>query len=65
LSVEGRPAAVFVDATDGAKLASAVSRILADPALRNELRQNAKGLRSRYSVEMMVEEYAQILDRAI
>jgi glycosyltransferase involved in cell wall biosynthesis len=65
LSVEGKPAAVFVDAADGAKLASAVSRILADPALRNELRQNAKGLRSRYSVEMMVEEYAQILDRAI
>lgn len=65
LSVEGKPAAVFVDAADEAKLSAAVSSILTDKALSNELRQNAKGLRSRYSVETMVEEYVQILDQAI
>ncbi len=65
LSVEGKPAALFVDASDNAKLSSAVSRMLTDHALRNELRQNAKGLRARYSVETMVEEYVQILDQVI
>jgi glycosyltransferase involved in cell wall biosynthesis len=65
LSVEGKPAALFVDAADHDQLFSAVSRILGDEALRNELRQNAKGLRSRYSVETMVEEYVQILDQVI
>lgn len=65
LSVDGKPAALFVDAADNAKLSAAVSRILTDKALSNELRQNAKGLRSRYSVETMVDEYVQILEQAI
>jgi glycosyltransferase involved in cell wall biosynthesis len=65
LSVDGKPAAIFVDATDNAKLSSAVSRVLTDDALRDELRRNARGLRSRYSVETMVEEYVQILDQTI
>jgi len=65
LSVEGKPAALFVDAADHDKLLSAVSRILKDEALRNELRQNAEGLRTRYSLETMVEEYVQILDQTI
>jgi glycosyltransferase involved in cell wall biosynthesis len=65
LSVEGKPAALFVDAADHDKLLSTVSRMLTDEALRNELRQNAKGLRSRYSVETMVEEYVQILNQTI
>ena len=65
LSVEGKPAALFVDAADHDKLLSAVSRILTDEALRNELRQNAEGLRTRYSLETMVEEYVQILDQTI
>jgi glycosyltransferase involved in cell wall biosynthesis len=65
LSVDGKPVALFVDAADNAKLSAAVSRMLTDEALRNELLQNAKSLRSRYSVETMVEEYVQILDQAI
>ncbi|MBK3659709.1 glycosyltransferase family 4 protein [Bradyrhizobium diazoefficiens] len=65
LSVEGRPAALFVDSSDGAKLFEAVSRVLTDQSLSSELRQNAKGLRSRYSVETMIEEYVQILNQAI
>ncbi len=65
LSVDGQPAALFVDAADNAKLSAAVSRILTDETLSNELRQNAKGLRSRYSIETMIEEYVQILDQAM
>jgi len=65
LSVEGRPAALFVDATDDVKLSEAVARVLTDQALSNELRRNAKGLKSRYSVETMVEQYVQMIDQAI
>ncbi|OAF14924.1 glycosyl transferase [Bradyrhizobium centrolobii] len=65
LSFEGRPTALFVDASDHAKLSAAVSTILTDQTLSDELRQNAKGLKSRYSVDAMVEEYVQILSQAI
>ncbi|MBH5399780.1 glycosyltransferase family 4 protein [Bradyrhizobium sp. CNPSo 4010] len=65
LSYEGRPTALFVDASDHAKLSAAVSRLLTDEQLRDELRQNAKGLRLRYSVDAMVEEYVRILDRVV
>ncbi|AWM00513.1 glycosyltransferase family 4 protein [Bradyrhizobium amphicarpaeae] len=65
LSYEGRPTALFVDASDHAKLSAAVSRLLMDRQLRDELRQNAKGLRLRYSVEAMVEEYVRILGQVV
>jgi glycosyltransferase involved in cell wall biosynthesis len=65
LSVEGKPTALFVDASDHTKLSAAVSRLLTDQTLSDELRQNAKGLRSRYSVDAMVEEYVQILNQVI
>jgi glycosyltransferase involved in cell wall biosynthesis len=65
LSFEGKPAALFVGASDTATLADAVSRILADQALSGELRRNARGLSVRYSVGKMVNEYAAILDQAI
>ncbi|RXT42759.1 glycosyltransferase family 4 protein [Bradyrhizobium betae] len=65
LSFEGRPTALFVDASDHAKLSAAVSRLLTDQPLSNELRQTAKGLRLRYSVDAMVEEYIRILDQVI
>jgi glycosyltransferase involved in cell wall biosynthesis len=61
LSYEGKPTALFVDASDHAKLSAAVSRLLTDQHLSGELRQNAKGLRLRYSVDAMVEEYVRIL----
>jgi L-malate glycosyltransferase len=64
LSYQGEPAAVFVDASDSAMLAAAVSRVLEDTALNNTLRQNAKGLRVRYSVDAMVDDYVRILQDA-
>ncbi|OKO85010.1 glycosyl transferase [Bradyrhizobium sp. NAS80.1] len=65
LSFEGKPTALFVDASDHAKLSAAVSRLLTDQTLSDELRQNAKGLRLRYSVDAMVEEYVKILNQVI
>nr|WP_249139173.1 glycosyltransferase family 4 protein [Bradyrhizobium japonicum] len=65
LSYDGRPTALFVDASDHAKLSAAVSKMLTDKPLSDELRQNAKGLRLRYSVDAMVEEYVRILDQVI
>lgn len=65
LSYKGRPTALFVDASDHGKLSAAVSTLLTDKQLSDELRQNAKGLRLRYSVDAMVEEYVRILDQVI
>ncbi|WBL81307.1 glycosyltransferase family 4 protein [Bradyrhizobium xenonodulans] len=65
LSFEGRPTALFVDASDQAKLSAAVSRLLTDQALSDELQQNARGLRLRYSVDAMVEEYVKILSEVV
>ncbi|KYK43244.1 glycosyl transferase [Bradyrhizobium liaoningense] len=65
LSYEGRPTALFVDASDHAKLSAAVSTLLTDKHLSDELRQNAKGLRLRYSVDAMVDEYVRILEQVI
>jgi glycosyltransferase involved in cell wall biosynthesis len=64
LSFEGKPTALFVDASDDAAFSAAVSRILTDTTLTDELRQSARGLRSRYSVDSMVEEYVRILNEA-
>jgi glycosyltransferase involved in cell wall biosynthesis len=64
LSYQGEPAAVFVDASDTAMLAAAVSRVLEDSALNDTLRQKAKGLRLRYSVDAMVDDYVRILQDA-
>lgn len=60
-----RPTALFVDASDHAKLSAAVSTLLTDKHLSDELRQNAKGLRLRYSVDAMVDEYVRILEQVI
>jgi glycosyltransferase involved in cell wall biosynthesis len=65
LSYDGKSAALFVDASDNEKMSAAVSRILTDKALRDELRRNAKGLTSCYSVDAMVSEYVRILDETI
>ena len=65
LSAEGKPAALFVDASDNEKLSTAVSRILNDKNLRDELRRAGKRLTSRYSVDAMVGEYVRVLDETI
>jgi glycosyltransferase involved in cell wall biosynthesis len=64
LSHQGRPAALFVDASDHLKLSAAIAEVLGDQALRETLRQNGLGLRARYSVDTMVDEYIRILDAA-
>jgi glycosyltransferase involved in cell wall biosynthesis len=61
LSFEGKPAAIFVDASDTAGFSSAVLKVLKDKPLSDELRRNGSGLKSRYSVKAMVEAYAEIL----
>jgi glycosyltransferase involved in cell wall biosynthesis len=65
LAYQGSPAALFVDASDSAKFSAAVSRVLEDSTLSETLRQNARGLKARYSVDTMVEEYVRILDDAV
>jgi glycosyltransferase involved in cell wall biosynthesis len=65
LAYQGSPAALFVDASDPAKFSAAVSRVLEDSTLSETLRQNARGLKARYSVDTMVEEYVRILDDAV
>ena len=65
LSYDGKPAALFVDASDHKKLSAAVSRILTDKDLRDDLRRTGKELTSRYSVDAMVSEYVRVLDGAI
>jgi glycosyltransferase involved in cell wall biosynthesis len=62
LSYQGQPAAVFVDAADHVEFLAAVSRLLEDTTLRAALRQSAQGLKTRYSVDTMVEEYVRIIE---
>jgi L-malate glycosyltransferase len=64
LSYQGEPAAVFVDASDPAQLAAAVASVLEDNALSESLRRSAKGLKLRYSVDAMVDDYVRILQDA-
>jgi hypothetical protein len=45
-------------------LAAAVCKVLEDRALNDALRQSAKGLRLRYSVDAMVDDYVRILQDA-
>jgi glycosyltransferase involved in cell wall biosynthesis len=61
LSVEGKPAALFVDASDTAGFSNKVSKVLDDKLLSEQLRRNGNGLKSRYSVDAMVEAYVGIL----
>lgn len=62
LSFEGKPAALFVDASDKTTLSNAVSKVLDDKRLSAELGRNASGLKSRYSVKAMVEAYVGIIE---
>ncbi|WP_420969130.1 glycosyltransferase family 4 protein [Bradyrhizobium sp. B120] len=65
LSYQGQPAAVFVDAANEAEFAAAVSKVLTDRVLSDQLRQSAVGLKSRYSLDAMIEEYVRILGEAV
>jgi glycosyltransferase involved in cell wall biosynthesis len=62
LSPDGKPAALFVDAADNASLSAAVSRVLDDAPLRDELRANASVLKSHYSLKPMVDAYVDLIE---
>jgi glycosyltransferase involved in cell wall biosynthesis len=64
LSPDGRPAALFVDASDTAILSAAVSRVLDDRRLRQELRTNASVLKQHYSLKAMVDAYVELVEAA-
>jgi glycosyltransferase involved in cell wall biosynthesis len=63
LVIDGKPTALFVDPDDTAGFAAAVSSVRGHNGVRNELRQNSEGLKSRYSVNAMVDEYVGILQK--
>jgi glycosyltransferase involved in cell wall biosynthesis len=63
LSSGSEPAALFTDVSKTEAFAVAVSRVLEDETLRAALRQNARQLKSRYSVDAMVGDYEQIFAR--
>lgn len=60
LSSGHEPMALFVDVADTGQFAEAVAHVLGDKTLRATLRDNAQQLKSRYSVEAMVEDYERI-----
>ena len=64
LSYRDEPAAVFVNASDTTMLATAIASVLEDSVLNETLRKNAKGLKLRYSVDAMVDDYVRILQSA-
>jgi L-malate glycosyltransferase len=60
LASGNEPMALFADVANTEQFAAATSRILTDKTLNATLRQNAKQLTSRYSVDTMVDDYERI-----
>ncbi|PYF04172.1 glycosyltransferase involved in cell wall biosynthesis [Rhodopseudomonas faecalis] len=65
LALNGEPAAVLVQAADTAALSAAIDRVLTDHDLRQRLQHNAAGLRARYSVDAMVDDYVKIIEETL
>jgi len=65
LSYQGTPAAMFVDASDTAAMAAAIARVLDDDALGAQLRHAGDGLKTRYSVDAMVDEYVRLIEEPL
>jgi glycosyltransferase involved in cell wall biosynthesis len=61
LSSDGEPAALFVDAGDPRALAAGISRLLTDEVLRQKLQRGAAGLKARYSIDAMIDEYVRVM----
>jgi glycosyltransferase involved in cell wall biosynthesis len=61
LAVDGKPAALFVDAANDRAFSDAIARALDDPSLRADLVVAGHGLRDRYSIARMVDEYERLL----
>ncbi|RJF66617.1 glycosyltransferase family 4 protein [Rhodopseudomonas palustris] len=65
LLYQGEPAAILVDASNPAAFGAAIARVVGDPALAAQLRRAGDGLKTRYSVDAMVDEYVRIIEQAI
>ncbi|WP_245290751.1 glycosyltransferase family 4 protein [Rhodopseudomonas sp. AAP120] len=65
LAYQGEPAAILVDAADTPALGAAIARVLGDGALATQLRRAAEGLKTRYSVDAMVDEYVRLIEQTI
>lgn len=65
LAADGEPAALFCDTANAREFAGKVSLVLDDRRLRDSLRQNARRLKSLYSIDRMVEDYEQIFARVV
>lgn len=57
------PAALFVDAAEPATLGGAIARVLGDPHLAAQLRRSGQALKTRYSVDAMVDAYVDIIEQ--
>lgn len=57
LAVDGKPCALFADANDVEKFANAVARFLREPGLVAKFADAARGLKDRYPLERMIDEY--------
>lgn len=62
LEADGRPAALFVEATDTAAFARAVDTVFTDAAVAKTLRSAGAGLVRRFSLDAMVDTYARLVD---
>jgi glycosyltransferase involved in cell wall biosynthesis len=65
LSYQGEPAALLVDATDPPAFAAAIAAALYDDALRAKLKRSGEGLKLRYSVDAMVDEYVRTIEQTM
>ncbi len=63
LSVDGRAAALFVDAADAAAFAATVARVLAEPDLRADLSTTGRALAARHSLGAMVDAYVALAEQ--
>jgi glycosyltransferase involved in cell wall biosynthesis len=65
LSADGNPCALFVDAGDSKAFAAAVERLLGDADLRALLTARGAALSRRYSLDTMVQRYADLIEATV
>ncbi|MBV9331059.1 MAG: glycosyltransferase family 4 protein [Alphaproteobacteria bacterium] len=65
LAFENQPAALFTDARDSDALAEAISRVLQDSDLREQLRRVGRQLGARFSLERMFDRYDRLIRDAL
>ncbi|SON54804.1 D-inositol 3-phosphate glycosyltransferase [Hartmannibacter diazotrophicus] len=62
LSVDGKPCALFVDASDVPALTNGIRQVLTDEALVRSLVTAGRQLEAKYSLDAMVDGYVQLID---